>query len=118
MSSKKPEEVLQIVQDAVGKLGDDLTKEAISKNLITPYVQLRTWDYGADDEELLPCWVFLEFKETKEALAYSESAFGALGAPWGFVQLEENHFNMDSFWHSTLDSVWKHFGSKRSLSTS
>ena len=105
------EKISELVQQGIADVESPEEREEIRKLLVTPYIQMRSWDYTSkNEEEFFPCWIFLKHKKREVGMAYSEFGHGAMGTPWGYVMLEENNYNMDACWRQTFPRLWSAFG--------
>jgi hypothetical protein len=88
-----------LVEGELAVLSDQRVVTHIRSLLVTPFSQMRAWDYGTPDEAY-PCWMVLAHRPSNTGISYCESGFGP-GSPWGLLALEgTDHMSMG------MDSSW------------
>jgi hypothetical protein len=91
--------VTELLERELAILGDRRVADHIRGLLVTPYVQIRAWDYGQRGDAY-PCWIVLEHSASNTGIAYCEGGFGPT-FPWGLLFLkgrEHMSMGMDSGW--------------------
>lgn len=90
------------IESELKLLSDTRVLANIRSLLVEPYPVLRSWDYGAPNEQYT-CWAVLDDHCEDTGIAYCESGFGP-SHPWGLVFLpgENKSIGMDSGWFSTF----------------
>lgn len=77
----------------------------IRSRRIAPRMEMRSWDYGAADQEY-PCWIVLEHRTSNTAIAYCELGFGPKN-PWGLLFLNGPclSMGMNSGWYDEMEGA-------------
>ena len=75
--------------------------------MVTPRVEDRGWDYGAEDQRY-PCWIVMEHHQSNTAIAYCEYGFGPK-CPWGLLFISGPHMGigMDAAWYLRLEDAFR-----------
>ncbi len=104
-------EISHRVADALAVITDLRLATALERFLVTPRRCQLVWDYGHPHSEfpgpIYPGFVIAEFPESGTGIAYSEYGFGALGSPWGLIDLETPGYGMDCGWFLTLEGAFR-----------
>jgi hypothetical protein len=100
-------DIERLVRLELDRIEDKALVDAIVPLLVTPRLEDRGWDYGADDQTY-PCWIVLEHAPSNTAIAYCAEGFGP-GDPWGLLFLKGEHLSMgmDSGWFMYFEDAFR-----------
>ena len=100
-------EITRLVKDELESITDGRLRDAISRLLVEPRCELRSWDYGPEGVRY-PCWMVLEHPTSNTGIAFCENGFGPMD-PWGLLFLSGQHLSMgmDSQWYSSLEDAFR-----------
>jgi hypothetical protein len=100
MTSKSKAEVTSLVDKEIERLESAGIRESLSKTLIDPILEQRTYD-ASGGESQGEMWIFARLNESV-GLAYSERGYGAEGLPWGLIFMGSSHYGSSGAWYSSL----------------
>ena len=109
VGGKDLDDVKELVQSELAQINNRPLKEGLQTLLVTPTLQMRKWDYSPTNE-VLACWIVVDFRERDMGLAYSELGHGARGDHWGIVLLSANNFGRDDSWFIRLEDAFINSG--------
>lgn len=97
------ESIIQRVQHELERVSDPILLKCIRELLITPFSEMRPWNYGPPHE--YKCWRVVEHRPSSTGIVFCSEGFGP-ESPWGLVWLE-GHLNMgdDASWFTTLEDA-------------
>lgn len=91
------EEMKARVEEQLAAIPWPAAVEEIRRHLVEPELHWRRWEYGREEE--LPCWLVASWPEQGWGTAYCALAHAY---DWGWVDLKNLWFGMDSYWNGTL----------------
>jgi hypothetical protein len=98
-------EVQALVDNEMNRIADAKITRGLRKFLITPRLELRTWDWQKPLKDY-PVWVIAESSKYDYGIAFSDYGF-APERSWGLIFLSHGGFDADYCWYSTLESCYK-----------
>ena len=101
---RSPEEIQTVVLSEIARFSDPALASALRSFLISPRMELRTWDWSAGALEF-PTWVVAESQRHDYGIVYSENGFGP-ESPWGLVFSSHSNFGADYCWYSSLQAAF------------
>jgi hypothetical protein len=106
---RKPADVRELVTTEFNQIANPELKEQLARFLCEPFLQVRTWEYSKNKENL-PCWIIAELGKHDLGLAYSEFGHGSSGDHWGIVKLSDSYFGRDDSWFLVLEDAFINSG--------
>ena len=98
------EAIQAIVAGEIEKIADSALASALRSFLISPRMELRSWDWSTDHPEFAT-WVVAESERYNYGIVYSENGFGPR-SPWGLVFSSQTNFGADYCWYTSLESAF------------
>jgi hypothetical protein len=101
MDSRKPEQILSVVNDAIANLESPHLRSQVQRGLITPVLERRTFQTESGDAQG-DLWIFFIITDQNVALAYSDEGYGLLGMRWGLVFVQNDQYGASGGWYNSL----------------
>jgi hypothetical protein len=104
-------DIIELVEAEFSRATYVQLKEALGEFLVTPFLQMRTWEYSSFfRRKKFPCWIIADFQKDDLGLAFSEFGHGSYGNRWGLVYLSDNYFGSDDRWFLYLEDAFINSG--------
>ena len=100
-------QIARLVRNELECITDERVRETISRLLVEPRCELRSWDYGPEGVAY-PCWIVLEHAPSNTGIAFCDTGFGPM-SPWGllFLRGQDLSMGMDSQWYNSLEDAFR-----------
>jgi hypothetical protein len=102
---RAPEDIHQLVEEQVRKIGDPTITEGLKTFLILPRQEMRIWDWQKPYAKY-PVWVVAESSQYDYGIVFSDYGF-APERPWGLVFSSHDNFDADYCWYPSLEEAYK-----------
>lgn len=103
------EDVENLVNEELSRMEPELRSD-IATYLVSPYKEMRFWEYEGMGDKQYPCWIVARYSENR-GIAYSQHGHGEgpEGRPWGLVDFAEDIYSQDGLWMTSLSGLFLHF---------
>jgi hypothetical protein len=107
------EKVVLALKRALTEIEDEVLRARIEKKLISPYSQIRVWEWQYPEQEY-ETWLIArtgEFiGEHEVGIAFAEEGFGKIGSPWGLVSISYSVSGSSNCWYKSLEACIRDSG--------
>ncbi len=105
----KQQDVEKLVEKEISLMKPEVQAQ-ITQYLVSPYEQMRFWEYEGMGDKKYPCWIVAKYSP-KRGVAYSQHGHGEgpEGRPWGLVDFSEDIYSQDGLWMTHLEALFHQF---------